>query len=292
MASDFPPFDPAEAARRLRARAAVLRPEGKILALVGGDLAPAFDRAELIARATPEPTPPIAGYRLVSTRHFKTYRPLHGVLAGIHPLLGKAFEPTRLFSHVGERPCGKGLPGWREEYWLREDLAAADQKPSASSGGFPLACVTAGGLGLAPVVGATLASLATVAILGPALLFCSLPAATAVLTAVLILSTSLCVALEPCAARWFLDKDAREFVLDEVAGMAMTLLVARPTSLLTLFAAFLAFRFFDVLKPGIHWIEERGWRGTVVWDDLLAGVMAGGALLSFGKLIASSGGAH
>jgi len=282
-----------DAQRRLRTRAATLRPGAREITIDLGEGSPdSSNRPEIIARAVPEATPPLTGYRLTSIRSFKTYLPLYTVLAKIHPRLGRAFEPHQFFSHVGDRPCGQRVPGWREEYWLREDLAPANAVPLTTSGGLPLACVTAGGIGLLPVVGATLASLATTIVLGPALLFYSLPVATGIVALVLLISTVLCVALEPWATRWFLDKDAREFVLDEVAGMAITLLVVQPTSILALLAAFVAFRFFDVLKPGIHWIEERGWRGTVVWDDLLAGVMAGGALLSLGKLIAVFGGAH
>jgi phosphatidylglycerophosphatase A len=59
--------------------------------------------------------------------------------------------------------------------------------------------------------------------------------------------------------------------------MALALAVAGP-GLWIIVAAFFAFRFFDIFKPGIHWIEERGWPGTIVWDDLLAGLYAGGTL--------------
>jgi phosphatidylglycerophosphatase A len=39
--------------------------------------------------------------------------------------------------------------------------------------------------------------------------------------------------------------------------------------------AFVAFRIFDMVKIGIRWVERTKWRGSIVWDDVLAGVYAG-----------------
>jgi len=101
----------------------------------------------------------------------------------------------------------------------------------------------------------------------------------------LALVTSLaCLLLEKWAHRHYVAEDPREVVLDEVAGMALALAIAGPLPSAIL-AAFSAFRFFDIFKPGIHWIEERGWPGVIVWDDLLAGLYAGGAVILAGRLI-------
>jgi phosphatidylglycerophosphatase A len=40
-------------------------------------------------------------------------------------------------------------------------------------------------------------------------------------------------------------------------------------------AAFIAFRFFDIFKIGVHWVERRGWPGGIVWDDVLSGLYGG-----------------
>jgi phosphatidylglycerophosphatase A len=69
--------------------------------------------------------------------------------------------------------------------------------------------------------------------------------------------------------------DAREIVIDEVAGFLLATIFF-PFAWLTLGAGFCLFRFFDVLKPPpIKKIEgiTRGGLGIVL-DDLLAGVYA------------------
>lgn len=89
-------------------------------------------------------------------------------------------------------------------------------------------------------------------------------------------SAVVCVVGEKWAHRHYLAEDSPKVVLDEVDGLALTLAIVGP-GLWTIITAFFAFRFFDILKPGIHWIESRGWPGIIVWDDLLAGLYAGGA---------------
>jgi len=69
--------------------------------------------------------------------------------------------------------------------------------------------------------------------------------------------------------------DAGEIVVDEVVGQWIALSVA-PYSLLGWCAAFLFFRFFDILKPWpIGWIDKRvsdGW--GIMLDDIIAGLFA------------------
>jgi phosphatidylglycerophosphatase A len=69
--------------------------------------------------------------------------------------------------------------------------------------------------------------------------------------------------------------DAREIVIDEVAGFLLTTTFF-PFTWLTLAAGFCLFRFFDVLKPPpIKKIESIATAGLgIVLDDLLAGVYA------------------
>jgi phosphatidylglycerophosphatase A len=69
------------------------------------------------------------------------------------------------------------------------------------------------------------------------------------------------------------EKDSGHIVIDEFAGYAVSIL-ALPGTLTFLAAAFLLFRFFDILKPPpVRWIERTFPGGAgVVSDDLMAGV--------------------
>lgn len=67
-------------------------------------------------------------------------------------------------------------------------------------------------------------------------------------------------------------KDSSKVVIDEAAGMSLSLLFV-PVELKYAIAAFVLFRFFDIAKPlYIRRLEKlpRGW--GVMADDLLAGV--------------------
>ncbi len=135
------------------------------------------------------------------------------------------------------------------------------------------------GCGHVPVAPGTVASLVTAA--GLYCLAVAAPIwwqfAAAALAAV---ATAAAAALERWSEKYYFAKDARQVVLDEVAGQSLALcLLPLPATPEGFAAAFLAFRVFDVLKPGVHWIEKRRWPGTIVWDDLLAGVYAGVVLL-------------
>ena len=69
-------------------------------------------------------------------------------------------------------------------------------------------------------------------------------------------------------------KDSSKVVIDEVAGMAITLLFV-PPGFLNVLISLAAFRFFDIVKPlGIKKAEilRKGW--GVMADDILAGLYA------------------
>jgi phosphatidylglycerophosphatase A len=69
-------------------------------------------------------------------------------------------------------------------------------------------------------------------------------------------------------------KDGRQIVIDEAAGMAISLLFV-PKEIEWYVIAFLLFRFFDVVKPPPARAVERlrgGWGVTL--DDVIAGVYA------------------
>jgi phosphatidylglycerophosphatase A len=81
------------------------------------------------------------------------------------------------------------------------------------------------------------------------------------------------------------DPDPSEIVIDEVAGMFIALLpvsagawhVGAPVLALWpgFLTGFLAFRLFDIWKPGpVGWADRRGGMTGVMFDDLIAGGMA------------------
>ena len=69
-------------------------------------------------------------------------------------------------------------------------------------------------------------------------------------------------------------KDSYRVVIDEVAGMCLSLLFI-PIHLKTLLAGLVLFRLFDILKPfGIRRLEKLSGGWGVMLDDLLAGLYA------------------
>lgn len=74
-------------------------------------------------------------------------------------------------------------------------------------------------------------------------------------------------------------KDPSEVVIDEAAGIFLVFALV-PLTLLTALAGFVAFRFFDIVKPWpISWANERvpGAFGIMI-DDTLAALAAAGVL--------------
>jgi len=141
------------------------------------------------------------------------------------------------------------------------------------------AIVTFFGSGLSPVAPGTAGSLATAAVLyGIALLDPPFWAWQATLLGGLATASVLMVALGPWAVAHFGREDPQPVVLDEVAGVCLTALLLPlrgPHGLLTVVAAFAAFRLFDVTKPPPARQLERlpaGW--GILCDDLAAAVYA------------------
>lgn len=80
------------------------------------------------------------------------------------------------------------------------------------------------------------------------------------------------------------DKDPRFVVIDEVAGMCVTM-VGQPATGLAILKGFILFRLFDILKPfPIRRIETlpKGW--GIVADDVAAGIYANVVLLILGRV--------
>jgi phosphatidylglycerophosphatase A len=138
--------------------------------------------------------------------------------------------------------------------------------------------VTMGGVGYLPASG-TFASLLTCLLLWPVLACCGVLQQNLVAIAGLILFSVLNIALAPWAIHEFGDKDPGKFVLDEAAGICLTILFL-PARMgwgtgITLAAAFLAFRIFDITKPPpARQLESlpTGW--GILLDDLAAAVYA------------------
>ena len=89
----------------------------------------------------------------------------------------------------------------------------------------------------------------------------------AAVTAVGVWAAGIC-------GRLYGKADDGRIVIDEIAGMLVTL-VSFPATVFWLLAGFLAFRFFDILKPWpIRKVDQWKNPGGVMGDDLLAGICA------------------
>ena len=99
----------------------------------------------------------------------------------------------------------------------------------------------------------------------------ALPAAAALLLAL----TAAAAWISAGAERIFATKDPGRIVIDEIIGMAVTL-IGLPFNFFTVCTGFVVFRCLDIIKPPpIRWFDRRlsgGW--GVVMDDVAAGVIA------------------
>jgi phosphatidylglycerophosphatase A len=130
---------------------------------------------------------------------------------------------------------------------------------------------------------------ATVASAAIAFVYAFLPP----LSAPIDLATTAAVAVLAVWAAGLGDRiwghDAKRIVIDEGAGMAVTLAL-QPAGWLTAILAFFAFRFFDVWKPFPARRAERLPGGVgVVLDDVLAGVYANLAVRLAARILAEVG---
>lgn len=139
--------------------------------------------------------------------------------------------------------------------------------------------ITFGGLGLSPVAPGTVGSAGTALLLALAYYLGGDIAVKAALVVGLVAASIACVRLGAWAQAYFGRKDPQPCVLDEVAGVCLTMLAlplwTNGRGYWTLLAAFLAFRVFDVLKPPpARQLEKlpHGW--GVLLDDLAAAVYA------------------
>ena len=135
---------------------------------------------------------------------------------------------------------------------------------------------TAGGVGYAPVAPGTAG-----AGVGAALYWILAPNGAAIVagTAIALLAAGIYAA--DIAERVYERRDDGRIVIDEVVGQLIALAPAalwsaNPRSPLWLAIGFLAFRLFDIWKPGpVRWAERNFAGGAgVMFDDVLAGLLA------------------
>jgi phosphatidylglycerophosphatase A len=131
-----------------------------------------------------------------------------------------------------------------------------------------VAIATAGGTGYSPFAPGTVASALTVLVLW------LVPFSRGGLVAVLVIVGVVGTWAAERAERVLGGKDPGAIVIDEVAGMIVSV-VAFPLTLPLLLVGFLLFRLFDVMKPPpAHASQQlRGGIGVMI-DDLIAGVYA------------------
>lgn len=175
---------------------------------------------------------------------------------------------------VGSRLCRTRSSSDQEWIFTRE-LVRQPSETADEKAKFLL--VTGLKTGLFPIMPATVTSICLVPLGLLLWTTCNYPTFLGLMVLLVIASTWGCLALEKWAARKFFAEDPREFVLDEVAGLALTWAFLPPDSpWWGILLGFLLFRVFDIFKWGVHWIETVPISGRIVWDDLIAGAYAGG----------------
>lgn len=146
--------------------------------------------------------------------------------------------------------------------------------------------LTAGGLGYAPIASGTFGSLPPVVIAFVLAMFGqSVWLISLVMLLLMLVFSVACLRFGNEAETLFGRKDPGQVVADEVAGQSVALLLlpwADPSmpgalwqNILLAIGAFLAFRFFDILKPppASNLESLKGGLGILV-DDLVTGLMA------------------
>ncbi|MBF0275891.1 MAG: phosphatidylglycerophosphatase A [Nitrospinae bacterium] len=73
------------------------------------------------------------------------------------------------------------------------------------------------------------------------------------------------------------EKDPSIVVIDEFLGYLVTMAFV-PNTLFWIIAGFFAFRFFDIVKPGLRKLEAIGGGRGIMLDDVAAGIYAGTTL--------------
>jgi phosphatidylglycerophosphatase A len=160
------------------------------------------------------------------------------------------------------------------------------QEPSRSgrpSRPFALAFATVFGVGYAPVAPGTFGSAAGL------LLWYVLPSSLLAQTAAIVIVVVVGCWSGTAAERFFGRSDPGQVVIDEVAGMLITLFFI-PVGWAGALLAFLLFRLADIVKPfPANRLERLPGGAGIMADDLMAGIYANVVLRlclwSFGRLV-------
>jgi phosphatidylglycerophosphatase A len=174
-----------------------------------------------------------------------------------------------------------------------QDLAIGTPAPSADRGGLgpgsqpqvaqgaarrrlAVAIATAGGAGYAPVAPGTAG-----AAVGAGIYWLIAPSGAALVAGTAVALCVVGIFAADGAERAFAKRDDGRIVIDEVVGQLLALvplpwLADDARSLWLVGAGFLAFRLFDIWKPGpVRWAERNFEGGAgVMFDDVLAGLLA------------------
>jgi phosphatidylglycerophosphatase A len=156
----------------------------------------------------------------------------------------------------------------------------SEAAPGSTRRRIALALATAGGAGRAPIAPGTAG-----AAVGVALYWVLAPAGVVIVAGAALVLLVLGVLAADVAERVYGRGDDGRIVIDEVVGQLIALapaalLAQEPRSPLLLAVGFFTFRLFDIWKPGpVRWAERHfeGGKG-VMFDDVLAGVLAGGCV--------------
>jgi len=140
---------------------------------------------------------------------------------------------------------------------------------------------TAVGIGNVPIASGTWASLATLPVAW--LIASHFGALWLIPASILALLAGLWASARYCEASG--EKDPSRVVIDEVAGQFIALAPIAVPDPVFYVGAFLAFRFFDIVKPWpANWCDQKlpGAPG-VMFDDIVAGIYA--AIVVYGAIL-------
>ena len=143
--------------------------------------------------------------------------------------------------------------------------------PPASPSPLWLALATWFGTGLSPRAPGTVGTLGSLVLWAPMVLL-GTPSWARLLAVVVVFVVGVVASNHVVRVR---GEDPQLIVIDEVAGMGITILLAAPTWP-SLVVGFACFRLFDIWKPWpVRWADRKVKGGLgVMLDDVLAGVYA------------------
>jgi phosphatidylglycerophosphatase A len=138
------------------------------------------------------------------------------------------------------------------------------------------------GSGLSPKAPGTMGTIASMVLWAP-LVMLDTPWWARVVAFVVVFVVGVAASNAVVASR---GEDPQLIVIDEVAGMGITLILAS-SSWLSLVVGFALFRLFDIWKPWpVRWADRQVKGGLgVMLDDVLAGVYAFGFLVLFERVL-------